>query len=287
MLNLLDSFGKKGVSYGIYTAQTDVIDTAYLSKFFVVSEFNPIFTAGKNAFSFNGSSYLQSGSVILIEGLDSAGNNLFIEMAKYSTNSAITYAYKEATAFVFAIHVYGDTVDGVGKLMLQGTLSDGKSVKWISNITINKGLRNNSRVRFYQAPILEVISTDVPVLSSEISLGLVDSVNLTSHIQGLSVNPPKDTNLSSINKRTTDIDYQLTITNPLITNTTPIEDTFNSQMIGSTINLNINQIQLPLSNNQIIHISATSSYLISDVVDNKTLKINAPFYYKDSNGNNT
>lgn len=287
MLNLLDSFGKRGVSYGIYTAQTDVVDTAYLSKFFVVSEFNPTFTAGKNAFSFNGSNYLQSGSVILMEALDSAGNNLFIEMAKYSNNSAITYAYKEATAFVFAVHVYGDTADGVGKLMLQGTLSDGRSVKWISNITINKGIRNNSRVRFYQAPILDVDAAEVPVLSTDISLGLVDSVDLTGHVQGLAVSPPKDTNLSSINKRTTDIDYRLTITNPVITDSTPEEDTFNSQMIGSTINLNINQIQLPLSNNQIIPISATSSYLITDVVDNNTLKINTPFYYKDSNGNNT
>lgn len=287
MLNLLDSFGKKGVSYGIYTAQTDVVDTAYLSKFFIVSEFNPIFTSGKNAFSFNGSSYLKSGSIILIECLDSIGNNLFIEMAKYSANTAVTYAYKEATAFVFSIHVYGDTADGIGKLMLYGNLADGRTVKWISNITINKALKNNSRVRFYQTPQLEVDSAEVPVLSSDISLGLVDTVNFAGNIQGFAVNPPKDTNLSSINKKSTDIDYELTVTNPLIVTSTPPQSCFNSQMIGSTIDLNINQIQVPLSNNQIIPISSTSSYIITDVIDNQTLKINTPFYYKDSNGNNT
>lgn len=287
MLNLLNSFGRKGVSYGLYSISTDVIDTEYLSQFFIISEFDPTFTAGKNSFAFNGSSYLKTGSEILIECLDSKGNNLFIEMAKYSSNTAITYAYKESTSFVFAIHVYGDTTDGVGKLILYGTLYDGRTVKWISNITINKSLKNHSRVRFYQNPILEVEPAEVPVLSSDISVGLIDNVILTGNVQGLAVNPQRDTNLSSINKRATDIDYRFTITNTTITDNTPEQNTFNSQMIGSTINLNINQIQLPLSNNQIINISTTSSYIISDVIDDKTLKINIPFFYKDSNGNNT
>ena len=54
MLNLLNSLGKSGVSYGLATVPVDIVDTEYLSKYFVVSEFNPTFTAGKNAFAFNG-----------------------------------------------------------------------------------------------------------------------------------------------------------------------------------------------------------------------------------------
>ena len=65
-LNLLNSFGVKGVSYGLYKKQADVIDTQYLSQFFVISDFNSTFTAGKNSFSFNGSTYLKSGSEIFI-----------------------------------------------------------------------------------------------------------------------------------------------------------------------------------------------------------------------------
>ncbi len=283
-LNLIDSYGKHGVTYGLYTKYADVTDTEYLSRYFVVSEFNPTFTAGKNSFSFNGSTYLQTNSLIYIECLDSNGNNLYIEMAKCSDQSSVIYAYKEVTAFVFSIQVYGDTADGVGKIILYGTLSDGRSVKWMQNITINKTLSNSSRVRFYIDPVINVESADVPVLSSDISQNLVNFVTLTGNLQGLAVTPPKDTNLSSVNKRTTDLDYRLIITNPIITNSTPDEDAFNSQMVGATINLNINRIQLPLTQNE-MEISDTASYFISDVINNNTLNISLPYYYKDQYGN--
>jgi hypothetical protein len=284
-LNLLNSFGVKGVSYGLYTKQADVIDTQYLSQFFVVSDFNPSFTAGKNSFSFNGSTYLKSGSEIFIECLDSKGNNLYIELAT-SSDISVTYAYKEATSFLFSIHVYNDTAEGVGTIILYGTLIDGRSVKWQQNITVNKTLKNHSSVRFYTSPILEVDPADVPVLSSNISLGLVNSITFTGTIQGLAVTPPRDTNLSSINKRNTDIDYRLTLINPVVTNNTLDENAFNSQMIGATINLNINSIQSPLSQTY-IPISATASYIITDVLDNHTLKISDPYYYSDNHGNST
>jgi hypothetical protein len=284
-LNLLNSFGVKGVDYGLYTKQADVTDTQYLSQFFVVSEFNPQFTAGKNAFSFNGSTYLQSGSMIYPECLDAAGNPLYMELAQSSDVSSVTYAYKEGSSFVFSIYVFNDTVEGVGNIILYGTLVDGRTVKWMQNITINKTLNNTSRVRFYQSPILDVESAEVPVLSSNISLGLVNSVTFTGTVQGLAVNPPKDTNLSSINKRNTDIDYRLTLISPVVTNSTLDENAFNSQMVGATINLNITSIQSPLSQTY-IPVSATASYVITDVLNNNTLQIATPYYYADGYGNN-
>ena len=283
-LNLLNSFGVKGVSYGLYAKQSDVIDTQYLSQFFVVSEFNPTFTAGKNSFAFNGSTYLKSGAEIFIECLDSKGNNLFIELAK-SANAAVVYAYKEATSYVFSIHVYNDTAEGVGSIILYGTLIDGRTVKWKQNITINKTLKNHSTVRFYQTPILEVDSAEVPVLSSNISLGLVSNIQFQGTVQGLAVNPPKDTNLSSINKRNTDIDYRLTLISPVVTNNTTEQNSFNSQMVGATVTLNIHNIQSPLSQT-LIPISATASYIVTNVLNNNTLQISDPYYYKDEYGNN-
>ena len=285
-LNLISSFGRRGVSYGLYTKPADVTDTEYLSRYFVVSEFSSTFTAGKNAVAVNGSGYLKSNSEILIECIDSTGQSLYIEMAKYSNDVAKTYAYKESTSFIFAIHVYNDIADGVGKLMLYGTLNDGRSVKWMQNITINKTLKNSSRVRFYIPPTLKVDSAEVPILNSITSTGLIDTKTFTGKVQGLAVTPPKDTNLSTVNKRTTDIDYRLTITDPIITNNTNDSNAFNTQLIGSIINLNINRIKLPFSNNE-LNLNVTTSYIITDVIDNHTLKIESPYYYTDNYNNNT
>jgi hypothetical protein len=285
-LNLLNSFGVGGTDYGLYTMQADVIDTQYLSQFFVISEFNPQFTAGKNSFSFNGSTYLKSGSQILIECLDSQGNALHIELAQSSNVSSITYAYKEGTSYIFSIYVFGDTSDGVGKIILYGTLIDGRTVKWIQNITINKTLKNISRVRFYRTPVLEVASAEVPVLNSSISTGLVSNELFTGTVQGLAISPPKDTNLSTINKRNTNIDYRLTLLSPIVTDTTPDPNAFNSQMVGATINLNINTIQSPLSQTN-IPVSATASYTITSVINNSTIQISTPYYYSDQYGNST
>ena len=77
MAKLLSSFGKKGVSLGLYTQKVDIEDTVYLSKYFVISEFNPIFTGGKNPVSFNGSVLLKPGSEIKVECLDSNNNSLY------------------------------------------------------------------------------------------------------------------------------------------------------------------------------------------------------------------
>jgi len=284
-LNLLDSFGAKGVSYGLYTAHADVIDTEYLSRYFVVSEFNPTFAAGKNSFAANGSSFLVNGGEILIECLDSTGKNLFIEMATYSdvTNAA---AYKEATSHVFSIHVYNDTADGVGKVILYGTLVDGRSVKWIQNITINKALKNHSRARFYQSPIIEVDSAEIPILSSVVSSGLVSNENFTGTINGLAINPTSNVNFTNVNKATTDVDYRLTLITPIVTNGTPDYNAFNSQMVGATVHLNINTIKSPISHADIA-VSQTASYVIKNVISNNTIQIDMPYYYTDSFGNNS
>jgi hypothetical protein len=285
-LNLLNSLGKSGVSYGLTTSRADVNDTEYLSRYFVVSEFNPTFTAGKNAFAFNGSQYLENGSEVFIECLDSTGQNLFIEMAQSGDSSTKVYAYKEGTAWVFAIHVYNDTQDGVGKIMLWGTLNGGKTVKWSQNITINKTLKNVSRVRFYQAPTLEVESAVVPVLSSSISTGLVDDKTFTGTAHGMSIIPTQGTDLSSIN-RNTNVDYRLEVTYPVITNSTPDSDAFNSQLIGSTVNLIVNKIKQPNSTQEITPTITTASFIVSDVVNNTTLKVSSPYSYKDSYGKST
>jgi hypothetical protein len=285
-LNLLSSFGKRGVSYGLLTKKADVIDTDYLSKYFVVSDFDPKFTAGKNTISINGSGYLSPGTEMIVECIDSQNHNLYIEMARTSDVSAQTYAYRESTSYVFSIHVYDDIFDGIGKLIIYGTLSDGRSVKWVKNINIDKSLRNTSKIRFYQRPILEVGSVLVPVLSTDTASELIVSKQFSGSIHGLAVSPSKDTNLSLVNRRNLDVNYRLVIDLPTISGVTPEVDACNTQMIGSTVDIIIDKIQQPFSSTEIRPAQQSSSFLIGDVYNNKTLMVADPYYYTDNKNNN-
>lgn len=284
-LNLLNSFGKRGVNYGLLSLPVDVIDVDYTSKYFIVSEFKPQFSSGKNTLSINGSPYLKVNSEILVECIDSNGNYLYVEMARTSDSSTKPNTYKESNSYVLSIHVYNDTIDGVGKLILHGTLADNKKVKWVRNITIDKTLKNTSRVRFYQRPLLEVESILLPVLNSSPTSSII-SKDFTASVHGFAVTPTKDTNLASINTRNVNIDYRLVIDSPNITNYTPEADSCNSQMIGSAVNLVIETIQAPLSTDVIVPTVKSSSFIISDIYNNNTLILSSPYIYTDSKNNN-
>jgi len=283
-LKLLNSFGSSGVSYGLYNKPADVIDTEYLSRYFVVSEFNPLLTAGKNYMTINGSSFLVDGSEIFIECLDSKGNNLFIEAAKCFDGIAVVFTNKEYTSCAVSIYIYNDTISGVGKLILYGTMKDGRSVKWIQNVVIDNTLKNSSKVIFYQEPVLEVKSVLAPILNPNTSTGgLINVISFTGSIQGLAANPTKYTNLSAINVQ--NIDYRLTLIAPVVTNGTSEDFSFNSQMIGSIITLNVNRIESPQSQTE-IDVSEVRSYKITDVLGNNVLQISQPYYRSDEYGNN-
>jgi len=159
---LLSSFGKEGIQLGLLTRKVDIEDTEYLSKYFVLSEFNPAFTAGKNAVSFNGSPLLKDKTEIQVECLDSGGNSLYLEQAR-SEDAQFT----DAAKYVISIHVYDETYNGIGKLIFIGTTTKGEVVRWIGNITIDKTQNNVSKVRFFNKPTLEVRSLLYPVIDTD------------------------------------------------------------------------------------------------------------------------
>lgn len=159
MGQLLSNFGKQGAHLGLFTQRADIEDKEFLSKYFVIAEFDPVLTAGRNPVSFNGSSLLKNGSEIQVECLDSAGNSLYIEQAK-ATNSK----FSDVANFVISIHVYDETYNGHGKLVLVGTTVKNEIVRWIGNITIDKTLTNASKVRFYNNPTLDVRPLLYPVV---------------------------------------------------------------------------------------------------------------------------
>jgi hypothetical protein len=161
---LISSFGKQGVQLGLLSRHVDIEDTEYLSKYFVLSEFNPIFTGGRNPVSFNGSNLLQDKSELQIECLDSQGNSLYLERAK-----SVDSQFSDAANFVVSIHVYEETYNGTGKLIIVGKTKKGEVVRWIGNITIDKTLPNTSKVRFYYKPTLEARPLLYPVVDTSLA----------------------------------------------------------------------------------------------------------------------
>lgn len=155
---LLSSFGKQGVKLGLDSLKVNIEDTTYLSKYFSIVEYNPVFTAGKNPFSFNGSNLLAKNSEIRVECIDSHGNSLYIEYYKSVVKNT------DVTKFVVSINVYNETYNGPGKLILVGKTVEGNIVRWTGNIAIDKTLSNVSKVRFYSNPTLEVRPLLYPVV---------------------------------------------------------------------------------------------------------------------------
>ena len=156
-----------------------------MSEYFILSEYSPKFTAGKNTFLLNGSDKLAVNTPIQIEVLDSQGRSLYVEVAK--TNNI---AYKEGGAARIAVYVYNNTPYGVGKVIIVGREKTNKLIRWTGNIQINPSVQNTSKVIFYKSPILSVTSTFVPITSDN-SSGYLTVINNTP-ITTYAVTPKKN-----------------------------------------------------------------------------------------------
>lgn len=274
MAQLLSIFNKRGVDLGLDTMRIDINDTTHLSKYFDIIDFNPLLTAGKNPISFNGSLLLKSGSEIKIECIDSNGKSLYLESPKSNV------LYSDASKFIISIHVYNETYNGAGKLIFVGTSVKGEIVRWIGNITIDKTLQNTSKVIFYNKPTMEVRSLLYPVVTNDSATLLTTVVEFDGRFLATPILPTKDTNRKLINDKQMDIDYRVL----LIANSEDLAPTlnptnsFNTQMEGQEITIYVDSIQPPFSyiNKSI---NTTASFKIKKIIDNKTLKLDEPFFY--------
>jgi hypothetical protein len=262
MDQLLASFGKQGANLGLDQISPDVEDSKQSSKYFDVTEFNPVFTAGKNSVSFNGSPYLAPNSEIRIECLDNEGNSLFVEIPNPSAN------YTDMAKFTVSVSVFADTASGPGLFILVGTLTTGLIVRWKANITINNTLPSICRTRFYNTPTLEVRPLLYPVIDSASGSLLVSSSSVSSRCSGQLL-----LHVAHPNKPGTYL-------------TTPT-DTFTSQMVGQTV-------ELTYGNSTLIYGEATNigtytlstgkfgpasgSYVIQQVINSKTIVIPTLYY---------
>lgn len=272
-MELLSGYGKRGVDLGLLTKQADLNDTEYLSKYFVLQEFSPEFTAGKNSITFNGSEYLKKGSEVFVECIDSDGEPLYIE-----STTKTNVIYKESSAYILSIHVYAETASGPGKFILYGTTVNGSTVKWIGNISINKNKSNISTVRFYNKPSLEVLPVLSPVLAYVGDLN--KQVEMSGSFYSFAVNPYKDS--SKINKQNVDIDYRIYAKN--LTSDVDSTGSFNSQLKDFKIDLKVKTIQNPFSYKN-SNVNLTTSLVIKKVINNSTIVVDDVISYKDKNKN--
>jgi hypothetical protein len=129
---LISNARNVGQKLNLSNIRVDIEDTSFLSDYFILSEYNPKFTAGKNTFLLNGSNKLASNTPIQVEVLDVNGNSLYVEFAK--TNNI---AYKEGGAIRVSVYVYSSTPYGVGKITIVSKDVSNKIIRWIGNIQIN------------------------------------------------------------------------------------------------------------------------------------------------------
>lgn len=271
---LLSSFGKKGVALGLSTMVADIEDASYLSKYFSIAEFSPVFTGGRNPIAFNGSTFLKEGSEIQVECLDSNGNSLFIERPRSSTQFA------DVAKFVLSINVYNETYNGVGKLILVGTSAKNEVVRWTADITIDKTVQNASKVRFYNKPTLEVRPLLYQVIDSNVGSALTYQYNLTGSFTAFAAAPKKDVNKKNINPKKTDIDYRVVL-NASAADTAPNlypTTSFNTQMEGQVIVITAKTIQAPFSYID-RSTKVTASLKVKKVIDSKTLQLSDAFFF--------
>jgi len=273
-LILLSNQGKRGAHLGLSTMKVDIEDTTYLSKYFVVAEFNTVFTSGRNAIAFNGSSFLKGGEEIKVECIDSNGNSLYLE---YPISNI---QFIDVAKFVISIHVYNETYNGPGKIILVGTTVNGEIVRWMSNVSIDKTLHNVSKTRLYSTPTIEARSLLYPVIDPNIGTGLTKQLSFSGSFYSYAITPPVDTFQFNINPKLIDVDYKMFYNSPSNSFISPQlypTKSFNSQMDGQTITYISNIVKTPYSYVP-AHAHFTASSIIKKVIDSKTIQLTTPFF---------
>jgi len=96
--------------------QTFIVDNNPLSQYFKISELGDLFTAGKNGFLIEGSTFLKPSTEIKIEVLDTEGNPLFVQPGEGIPE------YYEGLSKLIGVYVYEDTPIGIGKITILGEL---------------------------------------------------------------------------------------------------------------------------------------------------------------------
>jgi hypothetical protein len=252
---------KTGQILGLSSQTVNIEDKTYLSEYFNLTEFSPEFFVGKNALVINGSDKLKIGAEILTEAFDGNGVPLFIEKAisvDQLTNKRI---------IVLSIYVYEQNSIGSGKIILVSTTTDNKTVRWTANININVNKVTDSKIRFYNQPLIEV----EPILSYAVSSSVENNPKtVTGSFLSTAVQPKADFDIQKFGYRKNLVDYRI------IDNSA----NFSSSLKNFQVQLYVSKIRDYASLNE-ISVNTTSSFLIKDVLNTTTLILDTPFTYNN------
>lgn len=279
-IQLLSNLGKKGdtsftttgIRKGLDTISVDIEDTAHLSTYFRVVEFNPVFTAGKNSISFNGSSLLANGSEIKVEILDSAGNSLYLTSPPRQAN------FVDIANFTVVAYVFQEIADGAGQIFLVGTTTDGEVVRWTGNITINTTYKNVSRVRFYFPPEISPLPLLLPAIDVTKGGLLGTNVVITGSCTGKSVaiNPVTYTTFIGGGQNTPTLantlqsDYRMDWTS--FSASLGTVQGFNTEMLGANITLYVTKAANPTKPGFDM-LNSTQSFTIKKVISPSEIQL--------------
>lgn len=241
-------------------------DTLPNSQYFRITELNETLTGGKNAFLIEGSEHLKETTEVKIEILDVNGNPIYFEPGKGTPD------YYEGNSTLVSMHVYDDTPIGIGKITILGELKTvvGEdtvtevpldwqgiyNVKWERDIQINKTLANETIVRFYKRPIVNISEIVKPIFSKTIN----DSED-TGSINGFPLQPTFGQDLSEWRAGTS---YLL-------------------QRTSGTFDVDVDENEITITSGSSSNIVHTAK--IIEVLNDTDLIIDKPFV--DSNGNVT
>ena len=83
---LISNARNTGQKLNLSDLRVDIEDSSFLSEYFILSEYSPKFTAGKNTFLLNGSDKLAVNTPIQIEVLDSQGRSFMLRWRRLTTS---------------------------------------------------------------------------------------------------------------------------------------------------------------------------------------------------------
>ncbi len=151
-------------------------DTEPNSRYFKITELPDTFTGGKNAFLIQGSEFLVADTIVKIEIKDAKGNIIYHEPGEGIPE------YYEGTSKVIAVYIYPDTAFGPCTITILGEVSeyvdangikqpvplqykDTYNVRWQKQINVNPLLQNNTKIRFYRRPSVDITEVLKPVFT--------------------------------------------------------------------------------------------------------------------------
>lgn len=255
---------RTGNNLGLLNIKVDAEDISFLSSaYFLITEFNGNFNLGKNSITVN-----NPPADLKVEAYDANGNVLYYEKA---TNNDFI---RKTQAITYAFHIYNQNANGIGKIILVGTFT-GKLIRYSTNVNIDNTLINDSKVRFYAPPTIEV----TPLLSYVTQTNISETNPKTS--SGLcyskAILPGANFNIDDNKYNKNNIDYQV------VTKTTSFSASF--QSFGMV--LNVHKIRNPNGVGE-LEINQTSSINVKNVINYNTLQLETPVIYKNpANNKNT